>query len=189
MTEELREAAFLTEASPWVRRFARLIPAGGAVLDLACGSGRHSRLLASSGYCVEAVDRDAHALAGLAGVAGVRVREAELEGGAWPYGGRSFSGIVVTNYLYRPRLADLAVALGDPGVLIYETFMFGNARYGKPSNPEFLLRPQELLGWAHAAGLRVVAFEEGRVARPKPALVQRLCAVRGDCGDFDLAWD
>lgn len=188
MTQAWQSGGVAPDASPWVRRFAPLIPAGGAVLDLACGSGRHSRLLAALGHRVEAVDRDAQALAGLADVLGVTVREVDLEGGAWPYGGRSFSGIVITNYLYRPRLGDLAAALGNPGVLIYETFMLGNERYGKPSNPEFLLRPQELLGWAQAAGLRVIAFEEGRVARPKPALVQRLCAVGGG-GDFEASLD
>lgn len=157
-----------------------MIPAGGTTLDLACGGGRHARLLAVLGYRVEAADRDTAALAALARVDGVTVLEADLEGGAWPFCGRTFSGIVVTNYLHRPRLAGLLAALANPGVLIYETFMLGNARYGKPSNPDFLLRPQELLGRARDAGLRVAAFEEGRVDRPKPALVQRLCAVRGD---------
>ena len=86
----------------------------------------------------------------------------------------------MTNYLFRPRLPALLAALAEPGVLIYETFMIGNARYGKPSNPEFLLRPQELLGWARDNALSVVAFEEGYVDQPKPAMVQRLCAVRGE---------
>ena len=166
--------------SPWVCRFAALIPSGGSVLDLACGSGRHTQLLASLGYQVDAVDRDVSALGNLAGMRGVQVREADLEGGDWPYAGSAFSGIVVTNYLFRPRLPALLAALAEPGVLIYETFMIGNARYGKPSNPEFLLQPQELLGWARDNALSVVAFEEGYVDQPKPAMVQRLCAVRGE---------
>jgi SAM-dependent methyltransferase len=165
--------------SPWVSRFAPLIPAGGKVLDLACGGGRHTRLLAGLGYEVEAVDRDTSTLGDLAATGGVQVREVDLEGGVWPYGEHMFSGIVVTNYLFRPRLSALLAALADPGMLIYETFMIGNERYGKPSNPEFLLRSQELLDWAKAAGLSVVAFEEGSVDLPKPAMVQRLCAVRG----------
>jgi SAM-dependent methyltransferase len=167
--------------SPWVRRFAALIPAGASVLDLACGGGRHARWLAGQGYRVEAVDRDAAALAELAPVAGVTITHADLEGAPWPYPRRTFSGIVVTHYLHRPRLEDLLATLGDPGVLIYETFMVGNERYGKPSNPDFLLQSQEMLGWARERGLRVVAFEEGFVERPKPALIQRLCAVRGEC--------
>lgn len=171
--------------SAWVCRFASLIPAGGEVLDLACGGGRHSRWLAGSGYRVEAVDRDVAMLAefiDFAALGGVRVREADLEAGEWPYAGRpgrTFSGIVVTNYLFRPRLPLLLAALADPGVLIYETFMAGNKRYGRPSNPDFLLQPQELLDWAKANALSVVAFEEGYVDLPKPAMVQRLCAVRG----------
>ncbi len=176
MTQHLE----LSSASPWVARFAPLIPAGGEVLDLASGGGRHTRLLAGQGYRVEAVDRETGGLDDLAGTAGVTVRTADLEGGPWPYGGRRFAGVVVTNYLHRPRLADLLATLDDPGVLIYETFMLGNERYGRPASPEFLLCPQELLQVAANAGLRVLAFEEGYVGRPKPALVQRLCAVRGE---------
>ncbi|MFC5301277.1 class I SAM-dependent methyltransferase [Azospira restricta] len=166
--------------SPWVRRFAPLLPAGGEVLDLACGGGRHARLLAALGHRVEAVDRDSAALAALAGVAGVCVRVADLEHGAWPYAGCRFAGIVVTNYLHRPLLPLIEGALAEPAVLIYETFMQGNERFGRPSNPDFLLRSQELLQLAQAAGLRVVAYEEGEVAAPKAAVVQRLCAVRGE---------
>lgn len=170
----------LSSPSTWVSRFAALIPRGGEVLDLACGNGRHARLLAGLGYRVEAVDREAAAFAALASIQGIGVRAADLETGPWPYAGRTFAGIVVSNYLFRPRLPDLLAMLADPGVLIYETFMIGNERFGKPSNPDFLLQSQEMLGWAHENGLRVAAFEEGYVERPKPALVQRLCAVRGD---------
>lgn len=168
----------LAEISPWVKRFAPLIPAGSEVLDLACGGGRHVRLLATLGHRVEAVDRDAAALAQLSGVPHISVRVADIEHGPWPYSGRRFAGIVVTNYLYRPLLPLIEGALGDKAVLIYETFMLGNERFGRPSNPDFLLRSQELLNLAQAAGLRVVAFEEGEVTLPKPAMVQRLCAVR-----------
>lgn len=170
------------EASPWIRRFAPLLPAGGEALDLACGGGRHARLLAGLGHRVEAVDRNAEALARLAGVAGVSVRVADLEHGPWPYAGRRFAGIVVANYLHRPLLPLIEGALADGGVLIYETFMEGNERFGRPSNPDFLLRSQELLQVAQAAGLRVVAYEEGEVGVPKPAMVQRLCAVRSAPG-------
>ena len=166
--------------SAWVERFARLIPEHGEVLDLACGSGRHSRLLAGLGHHVEAVDRDPQALAQLAGVDRVTPRHADLESGVWPYQGRSFAGIVVTNYLFRPRLDDLLDSLADPGLLIYETFMVGNERFGKPSSPDFLLRSQELLGRVQRRGWRVLAFEEGALALPRPAMVQRLCAARGD---------
>lgn len=147
------------------------------MLDLACGSGRHSRYLAGLGYRVEALDRDESALAGLAGVPGIATRHADVEEGPWPYHSRWFDGIVVTNYLHRPLLPLLINALGEGGVLIYETFMIGNERYGKPSNPHFLLRPGELLEVVRRR-LHVVAFEEGEVDAPKPAVVQRLCATR-----------
>jgi SAM-dependent methyltransferase len=161
----------------WVCRFARLIRGGGAVLDLACGRGRHARYLAGLGFQVEAVDRDSAALAELGGVAGVRTRCADLEASPWPYAAGEFDGIVVTNYLYRPRVADLLLALGPEGVLIYETFALGNEKFGRPSNPEFLLRPHELLQRVQGC-LQVLAFEQGVVERPKPAVIQRICAVR-----------
>ena len=164
--------------SPWVERHLSLIPSGGQVLDLACGSGRHARLLAARGYEVVAVDRDFAAISGLHGLAGVTARQLDLERGDWPLAGERFAGIVVTNYLWRPRLADVCALLDRGGVLIYETFMVGNEAYGKPANPEFLLRPGELRAVASAAGLREIAFEEGYTAKPKPALRQAICAVR-----------
>lgn len=165
-------------ASHWVRRFLPLIATGGSVLDLACGRGRHSLLLAEQGYRVEAVDRDAAALAEIAaGAPAIVTRQADLEDGPWPYHGRTFDGIVVSNYLYRPLLPMLLNSLDVNGVLIYETFMVGNERFGKPSNPAFLLRPGELLEVVRRR-LVVVAFEQGEVDAPRPAVVQRLCATR-----------
>lgn len=166
------------QASPWVKRFAALIKGGGTVLDLACGSGRHTRLLADLGYQVEAVDRNIDALTGLSrDRPQVVTRVADLEGGPWPYHGCAFDAIVVTNYLYRPLLPLLLNALEINGVLIYETFMLGNERFGKPSSPEFLLRPGELLELVRRR-LNVVAFEQGEVTMPRPGVVQRLCATR-----------
>jgi SAM-dependent methyltransferase len=165
------------EPSPWVRRFAPLITPGGEVLDLACGGGRHARYLAGLGYRVEAVDRDDSQLSPLAEVTGVTTRQADLEGGPWPYFGRAFAGIVVTNYLWRPLMPNLIASLGEGGTLIYETFMAGNERFGKPSNPEFLLRPGELLDLMHKR-FTVVAFEQGEVESPRPAVIQRICVCR-----------
>ena len=164
--------------SAWVARFAAAIKASGAVLDLACGSGRHARYLAGLGLQIDAVDRDAAALALLAGLPGVTTRCADLEGAPWPYGARSFDAIVVTNYLHRPLFSLLAAALAPGGVLIYETFRIGNESYGRPSNSDFLLQPGELFEVARAQGLDVLAFEDGYTATPKPAMVQRLCAVK-----------
>lgn len=163
--------------SPWVRRFAAALPAG-EVLDLACGSGRHARLLAQLGHPVIAVDRDPQALAASAGP-GITTLQHDLEGeGArWPFEAGRFAGIVVTNYLHRPLMQDLANSLASGGVLIYETFALGNEAFGKPSNPAFLLRPGELLALAQEGGLTVLAYEDGVVNDPKPARVQRLCAA------------
>ena len=163
-------------ASPWVVRFAPLVPAG-EVLDLACGSGRHARHFAALGHPVIALDRDPAALAEAAGP-GIATLQADLEDGVtpWPFAAGRFAGIVVTNYLHRPLLAQLAASLAPGGVLIYETFSEGNEVFGKPSNPHFLLRQGELLAIAADAGLAVVAYEDGMVDHPKPAMVQRLCA-------------
>jgi SAM-dependent methyltransferase len=161
-----------------VCRFAPHIRAGGSVLDVACGGGRHARYLAALGLQVLAVDIDAAALASLAGVAGVRAETVDLEGAPWPYAGRSFDAVVVTRYLHRPLLVPMVEALAPDGVLIYETFAAGNERFGRPRNPEFLLQPGELLELARGC-LRVIAYEDLFVESPKPALIQRICAVRG----------
>lgn len=168
------------EISPWVRRFAPLIP-NGEVLDLACGKGRHARHLVGLGNAVVAVDQNADSLLEAAGD-GIVTSQIDLEadGAVWPFGPNRFNGIVVTNYLHRPLIADMLASLAPNGVLIYETFSEGNAQFGKPSNPDFLLVPGELLGWAARHELRVIAFEDGRVESPKPALVQRMCAVKAE---------
>ena len=176
-TEENERNPHPSAPSDWVRRFAPLIAPGAAVLDLACGHGRHARHLAGLGHAVEAVDRSEEGLSLLASVPNVTTRRADLEGGPWPYAGRKFSGIVVANYLHRPLFPRLVEALEEGGVLIYETFMLGHERFGRPSNPQFLLRPGELLE-AFGAALSVVAFEQGEVALPRPAAVQRICAAK-----------
>lgn len=162
--------------SPWVARFLPLVRAGGAVLDVACGYGRHARLFAQSGYRVTALDRDQEALAALAEVDNVMPLHADIESAPWPLAGRSFDAVVVTNYLHRALFPVLLSALGEEGLLIYETFAMGNERYGRPASPQFLLEPGELL--QRCAGLRVLAYEDTYVAQPKPALIQRICAIR-----------
>ncbi|WP_439668686.1 Protein-L-isoaspartate O-methyltransferase [Cupriavidus necator] len=176
--------AGLSAPSPWVARWARLLRPGARVLDLACGSGRHAAWLAARGHTVLAVDRDGEAIAGLP--AGVTGRVADLEQGAWPLAGEApFDAIVVTNYLHRPLWPHLAAALAPGGIWIYETFAAGNETVGKPSRPDFLLRPGELLEVARQHGLRVVAYEDGLVEVPKTAFVQRICAVREAAGGAD----
>ncbi len=171
----------LESPSDWVRRFTPLIRAGGLVLDVACGGGRHARYLAGLGHRVEAVDRDTEALRRLAGIAGVTTRSADLESGPWPYTGRSFDAVIVTNYLHRPLFPHLLAALAAGGVLIYETFAAGNERYGRPGNPDFLLKPGELLELARGR-LHVAAYEDLHVETPKPAMIQRICAINQSSG-------
>ncbi|MEO8836477.1 MAG: class I SAM-dependent methyltransferase [Caldimonas sp.] len=163
----------MSTPSPWIVRWSHLLASGGTVLDLAAGSGRHALWLAGRGHPVTAVDRDAAAMAPLAGHAEVIV--ADLEGGPWPLAGRRFDAVVVANYLWRPLLPALVDALGEGGVLLYETFAAGQASVGRPRRPEFLLGPGELLN--AVAGLRIVVFEDGFLSDPE-RFVQRVAAVR-----------
>jgi SAM-dependent methyltransferase len=163
--------------SPWIRRFAGRVPAG-PVLDLAAGGGRHSRLFLSLGHPVTAVDRDLAGLAALAGEPGFEAIAADLEDGSpWPLGLRRFAGVIVTNYLYRPILPAIVAAVAPGGILLYETFARGNERFGKPSNPAFLLEPGELID-AVADSLEILAYEHGEVTEPRPAVMQRIAATR-----------
>ena len=148
---------------------------GGEVLDLACGSGRHTCYLAALGFRVVAVDRDELALKVLSTLKCVTVRHADLENAPWPLAGMRFDAVVVTNYLHRPLLPFILDALSPTGLLVYETFAAGNERFGKPSNPNFLLRPGELLDLVRGR-LQVVAYEDIAVSEPKPALIQRIFA-------------
>jgi SAM-dependent methyltransferase len=164
------------EPSAWVTRWAALVTRG-PVLDVASGAGRHARFFAVRGLKVIAVDRDAQPM-----LEGITFVKADLEDGSpWPFPGQRFGGIVVTNYLHRPLLPVLAQSLAEDGVLIYETFMAGNEKFGKPSNPNFLLRPGELL--QAFAGLTVAAFEQGTTGK---AVVQRICVIRGEVGSVRI---
>lgn len=166
------------DPSPWIVRWSHLVPAGGAVLDLACGAGRHMRWFAGRGHPVVGVDRNADALATLQGVG--ETIAADIEDGPWPLPGRRFAAVVVTNYLWRPLFPRILESVAPGGVLLHETFAQGNETVGKPSRPDFLLRPGELLG--ACAGLRVVAYEDGFLDDPS-RFVQRVAAVRTRPGD------
>ena len=162
----------LTPPSDWVQRWAHLLPPQAGVLDLACGQGRHLRWLASLGHRVTGVDRDAVALQSLSEVGETIC--ADLENNPWPMPGRRFDAVVVTNYLWRALWPAILDSLKPGGVLIYETFASGNETVGKPSRPDFLLQPGELLRLC--ASLRVVAFEDGFLSQPE-RFVQRIVAV------------
>lgn len=165
--------------SPWIQRFLPLLRHGGRVLDLAAGGGRHTALLRDRGHRVVAADRDTAALERrFAGDPAVEIVTLDLEdGGPWRLG-REFTGVIVTNYFHRLLFAPIIEALAPGGAVLYETFMVGNERFGKPSNPDFLVGPGELLA-VFGAALTVVAFEQGIVDEPRPAAIQRIAAVRG----------
>jgi SAM-dependent methyltransferase len=159
--------------SSWVARWSHLLPTGCHVLDLACGHGRHMRHFAALGYPVTGVDRNPDATAAVSPLGEVIC--ADIENEPWPLQDRTFGGVVVTNYLWRPLWPYILASLAPNGVLIYETFSAGNETVGKPSRPDFLLHPAELL--TVCQDLRVVAFEEGFLTQPE-RFVQRIVAVR-----------
>ena len=159
--------------STWVARWSHLMPAGCSVLDVACGHGRHMRHFAELGHPVTGVDRNPEAVAAVAPLGEAIC--ADIENGPWPFLNRSFGGVVVTNYLWRPLWPRILESLTPHGVLIYETFSIGNETVGKPSRPDFLLQQGELLNVCK--DLRIVAFQEVFIAEPD-RFVQRIVAVR-----------
>jgi SAM-dependent methyltransferase len=172
-----RPSVPVTEPSAWILRFAGLIPAGGPVLDIACGDGRHTRFFARRGHPVTAADIDTRGISDLANQPGIEVLQMDLETARWPFEPGSFAGIIITNYLHRAHFAALPGTLRPGGVLLMETFAAGNERLGRPRNPDFLLAPGELTA-ALGASLQVVAYEHGIEESPRPAVRQRIVAVR-----------
>lgn len=165
--------------SPWIERFLATVKPGGTVLDVACGSGRHIAAAADRGLLVTGIDRTISGARHLAAIDGVELREADLESGApWPFEPGSFDCVIVANYLWRPILDDIVATVRRSGVLIYQTFAVGNERFGKPSNPDYLLRPGELLD-AVAGRLTPIAYEHLRLQNPD-RVVQRMCALGPD---------
>jgi len=176
MRESAESHAAIGEPSAWVRHWASRVPESGAVLDVACGSGRHARFFADLGHPVDAVDSNPDCISALSAVAGVHALRADIENGPWPYTGRQFAGVVVTNYLHRPLFPRLLESVSPGGVLIYETFAVGNEAYGRPKNPDFLLKPGELRAVISNDWL-VLGYEHGLMTLPKPAVIQRICVM------------
>ncbi|MDJ0928856.1 MAG: class I SAM-dependent methyltransferase [Gammaproteobacteria bacterium] len=173
-----REKHPAVEPSAWITRFASLIQPGGKVLDLACGHGRHTRWLATKGFSVLAADIDVAGLGDLRDNPRVEILEIDLEADSWPFASGGFAGVVIANYLHRPHFTRLPGILAEGGVLLIDTFGAGNERFGRPRNPDFLLQPGELIDAFHPA-LQVIAYEHGLEWTPRPAVRQRLCAVKG----------
>ena len=159
--------------SEWVQRWSHLIAPASDALDVACGMGRHLRWLRNLGHRMTGVDRSAEAVAACAALGDIVC--ADIENGPWPFAGRQFGAVVVTNYLWRPLLPRIVGSVAPGGALIYETFATGNETVGRPASPQFLLQPGELLN--ACAGLRVVAYEDGFLEQPE-RFVQRIAAVR-----------
>ncbi len=170
-----------SSASPWVRRFAPLAPNASPVLDVAAGGGGHGRLFLDRGHPVTFVDIDTTALQDIAALNGVTVAGIDLEDGrVWPFKPRAFGAVIVSNYLFRPHLPALIGSIAAGGVLIYETFALGNEAFGKPSNPDFLLKPGELLDLVNGE-LATISYEHGiEETRGSRRVRQRIAAIRSN---------
>ena len=155
----------LQQPSPLIARWQPCLTAP-KVLDLACGGGRNGRPFLEAGAHVTFLDRDTGGVADLEARSGADILQADLEDGtAFPLTGHRFDVVLVVNYLWRPILADVIAAVAPGGWLIYETFAIGNEAYGRPSNPDFLLRPNELLE-AVLPGFEVHEFHHGLTDGP-----------------------
>jgi SAM-dependent methyltransferase len=163
--------------SPWIKRFAGEIQPTSSVLDLACGSGRHSLLMLELGHSVVACDIKLSSLGNLKQRDKLELVEADLENAPWPFPERQFAAIIVTNYLYRPLFPQILAALAPGGLLLYETFAAGNEQFGRPLNPDHLLNRGELLSGI-LTGLTIIAYEDVTISEPRPAALQRVCAER-----------
>ena len=162
--------------SSWIARFAPMVPPG-RVLDVAAGKGRHSKLFLELGHPVLAIDRDIGGLRALTGTAGFEARVNDLEIGGDPMPAETFAAVVVANYLHRPLLPALVAAVAPGGWLLYETFAVGNEKFGRPSNPDYLLKPGELIE-AVRGRLEIVAYENFEETAPRHAMRQRIAARR-----------
>jgi SAM-dependent methyltransferase len=158
-----------------------LLPPDARVLDFAAGAGRHARYAADAGLRVTAADRQVDGLRDMAGR--VTVIEADLEADPWPFDSASYDAVIVSNFLHRPRLTELMDLVAPGGWLIYQTFGEGNAHFGRPRNPDFLLKPGELFEVTSRAGLVVAGYESGLQGKAEGtvapvAVVQRVAAWR-----------
>lgn len=160
----------------WIAARAAAAQPDRTVLDLACGGGRHGRAFLAQDCRVTFIDIDTQGVADLAENAKAAILQADLENGTWPLTGRVFETVVVTNYLWRPILPKIMAAVAAEGELLYQTFAAGNERLGRPRNPDFLLKPGELIATATEAGFDILDSFEGEIGDPKPAVIQRVRA-------------
>ena len=168
----------MQDCSAWIQRFADLVPVGGNILDLASGGGRHSRFFLDRGHPVTAIDHDVSGLDILASRKNLEIIQYDLEDGSpWPLASRQFAAVVVVNYLHRALLTQLVASVASGGLLLYDTFAMGNEALGRPSNPDFLLRPGELADCVRDE-LTIVDYFHGSMETPKPAIKQQICARR-----------
>ena len=164
--------------SPWVREHYKYVKEGGLVLDLACGNGRHGKFLMEKGFKVVFLDLDISQLTGVCNKLVNQIIQHNLEdGSSWPFAPEMFDAVVVTNYLHRPIFKKLISVISCDGLLIYETFAKGNEAFGKPSNPNFLLNPEELIELVRPK-MRVTSFHEGYSNDGRNAIMQKIVAMK-----------
>ena len=166
---------------PWVLHATHLVPPRAPIVDIACGGGRHARWFLANDHQATLIDRDVSAVADLRNDVGATIVSADLESSHVDIlhiiPPARFGGVIVVNFLWRPLMSAIVEAVAPGGVLIYQTFAVGNARHGKPSNPDYLLRPGELLD-AVSGRLEVLRYEHGEDLLDRPVTIQRIVARR-----------
>jgi len=168
----------LSTACDLVTESASYLTKPSRILDLACGGGRNGQHLLSLGHNVVFLDKDIAGLSHLKCKPNAEIIEADLENGdPWPLGDRKFDAVLVVNYLWRPIMGDIINSVIGGGVLIYETFGVGNEKYGRPSNPKFLLSENEMPNML-MDNFDIVRYQHGFVESPKPAIKQSVIALK-----------
>ena len=163
--------------STWVEGAEKWLPKQGVALDVAAGKGRHTVHLNQAGLDVVAVDINIADLQALSSPS-VSVVSADLEGEAWPFQADAYDLILGVNYLHRPLFSSVRDSLKPGGIVIWDTFAAGNEKYGRPSNPNFLLQEGELLKFFE--GFQILDFADGFVETPKPAMRQSIICKKPD---------
>ena len=147
-------------------------------LDLACGKGRHSIYLASRNMQVVSIDIKFDDLKTFSNYNNVKTICFDLENEyKWPLK-KQFDVVLVINYLYRKNFTKILQLVKPNGYLIYETFAFGNEKYGSPKNPKFLPEKEELKKFINKKEFKIIKYYHGLVTKPVHSIKQRCVAKK-----------
>jgi len=139
------------------------------VLDIAMGKGRNAIYLARMGFDVEGVDISPEAVSDALEDARrvgftIKAKVADLEDGYLIRKG-AYDLIICFRYLQRPLIPQVKEGLRKGGMVVYETFTVDQIQFGRPKNPDYLLRHNELLDMFR--DFRCLFYQEGILEKEK----------------------